>query len=62
MDQYEVRTGTAWHRFVILCLVAHASLVVMRHVARQEGVEKRGVPIPASARSWCRKCVDWCGQ
>ncbi len=47
MDQYEVRTWTAWHRFVTLCLVAHASLVVMRHVARQEEVEKRGVPILA---------------
>jgi len=47
MDQYEVRTWTAWHRFVTLCLVAHASLVVLRHVARQEEVEKRGVPIPA---------------
>lgn len=47
MDQYEVRTWTAWHRFVTLCLVAHAYLVVVRHTARQEEAEKRGVPIPA---------------
>ena len=30
MDQYEVRTWTAWHRFVTLCMVAHALLVVLR--------------------------------
>ncbi len=47
MDQYEVRTWTAWHRFVTLCLVTHASLVVMRHTAQREEAEKKGVPIPA---------------
>jgi SRSO17 transposase len=30
MDQYEVRTWTAWHRFVTLCMVAHTLLVVLR--------------------------------
>jgi SRSO17 transposase len=30
MDHYEVRTWTAWHRFVTLCMVAHALLVVLR--------------------------------
>jgi SRSO17 transposase len=30
MDQYEMRTWTAWHRFVTLCMVAHALLVVLR--------------------------------
>ncbi len=47
MDQYEVRTWTAWHRFVTLCLLAHASLVVVRHAARREEAEKKGAPIPA---------------
>jgi SRSO17 transposase len=30
LDQYEVRTWTAWHRFMTLCLLAHAALVVLR--------------------------------
>lgn len=30
LDQYEVRTWEAWHRFVTLCLLAHAALVVVR--------------------------------
>ncbi len=47
MDQYEVRTWTAWHRFVTLCLVAHAYLAVVRHAAcREEAIEK-GATIPA---------------
>lgn len=46
MDQYEVRTWTAWHRFVTLCLLAHAYLVVVRHAARCEEV-KRGALLPA---------------
>ncbi len=47
MDQYEVRTWTAWHRFVTLCLVAHAYLSVVRHAARQEETEEKGALIPA---------------
>jgi len=47
MDQYEVRTWTAWHRFVTLCLVAHAYLAVVRHAARREKVEEKGAMIPA---------------
>ncbi len=47
MDQYEVRTWTAWHRFVTLCLLAHASLVALRSVARQEETEEKGALIPA---------------
>jgi SRSO17 transposase len=47
MDQYEVRTWTAWHRFVTLCLLAHASLVVLRSVARQEEREEKGALLPA---------------
>jgi SRSO17 transposase len=47
MDQYEVRTWVAWHRCMTLCLLAHASLVVLRSVARQEETEEKGAPIPA---------------
>ncbi len=46
MDQYEVRTWTAWHRFVTLCLLAHAYLVVVRHAARHEEAAKKGGAIP----------------
>ena len=35
LDQYEVRTWEAWHRHATLCLLAHASLVVLRRAARQ---------------------------
>jgi SRSO17 transposase len=49
LDQYEVRTWDAWHRFVTLCLLAHASLVAMRLAACQHEAEeaKKGAPIPA---------------
>jgi SRSO17 transposase len=30
LDHYEVRTWEAWHRFITLCLLAHALLVVLR--------------------------------
>jgi SRSO17 transposase len=46
MDQYEVRTWTAWYRFITLCLLAHAYLVVVRHAARCEDAEK-GALLPA---------------
>jgi len=46
MDQYEVRTWMAWHRFVTLCLVAHAFLIVMRHAARREETVEKGAVIP----------------
>jgi SRSO17 transposase len=42
MDQYEVRTWTAWHRFTTLCLLAHAFLIVARHDARNEEAGKKG--------------------
>jgi SRSO17 transposase len=38
LDQYEVRTWAAWHRFITLCLLAHAYLVVLRLAAQQEEV------------------------
>ena len=41
LDEYEVRTWTAWYRFITLALLAHAFLVVMRiQVQAQE--QKRG--------------------
>jgi SRSO17 transposase len=36
LDHYEVRTWTAWHRFITLCLPAHADLVVLRRTVHQE--------------------------
>jgi SRSO17 transposase len=47
MDQYEVRTWTAWHRFVTLCLLAHAYLVVVRHAARDDEAAEKGALLPA---------------
>ena len=47
LDQYEVRTWTAWHRFITLCLLAHAYLVVLRLAADQEEtVAERGDRLP----------------
>ena len=50
LDQYEVRTWPAWHRFVTLCLLAHAYLAVLRLAARQEeaaeALSKKGALIP----------------
>jgi len=42
MDHYEVRTWTAWHRFITLCLLAHAYLVVVRRDAQLEEVTQKG--------------------
>jgi len=47
LDQYEVRTWDAWHRFVTLCLLAHAGLVAMRLAANRHEAEERGAAIPA---------------
>ena len=48
LDQYEVRTWAAWHRFITLCLLAHAYLVVMRLAANQdESTPEKGEPAPA---------------
>lgn len=41
LDQYEVRTWTAWYRFITLALLAHALLVVMRLQA-QAHEQKKG--------------------
>jgi len=47
LDQYEVRTWDAWHRFVTLCLLAHAGLVVMRRAANRQAAQERGAAMPA---------------
>lgn len=48
LDQYEVQTWTAWRRFVTLCLLAHAYLVVTRLAARQEEEDaEKAEPVPA---------------
>jgi SRSO17 transposase len=47
LDQYEVRTWDAWHRFVTLCLLAHAGLVVMRLAANRHETQEKGAAIPA---------------
>lgn len=48
MDHYEVRTWEAWHRFITLCLLAHALLVVLRAQARfdEAGDGKKGMANP----------------
>jgi SRSO17 transposase len=47
MDHYEVRTWEAWHRFITLCLVAHAALAILRaHALAAESGSKRGRPHP----------------
>jgi SRSO17 transposase len=51
MDQYEVRTWTAWYRFVTLCMVAHALLVVLRaQVMNPEREAKKGIRQVRSCR------------
>ncbi|MDQ4002011.1 MAG: IS701 family transposase [Actinomycetota bacterium] len=48
LDHYEVRRWDAWHRYITLCLLAHAFLVVTRLAARDEETSgKRGISIPA---------------
>ena len=47
LDHYEVRRWDAWHRYVTLCLLAHAFLVVTRLAAHtQEAEGKKGILIP----------------
>ncbi len=45
LDQYEVRRWDAWHRYVTLCLLAHAFLAVTRFSAHtEENGSKGGLP------------------
>jgi SRSO17 transposase len=47
MDHYEVRKWGAWHRYVTLCLLAHAFVVLTCLAARNEEVaRKKGIPSP----------------
>lgn len=41
LDQYAVRSWTAWHRQITLCLLAHAALVVTCVVARRAEMAAR---------------------
>jgi SRSO17 transposase len=56
LDQYEVRTWTAWHRFITLCLLAHAALVVQRaramsqEASAHEATTPKGGPRRAASR------------
>lgn len=48
LDQYEVRTWAAWHRFITLCLLAHAYLAVTRATATaEEHTAEKGGPAPS---------------
>ena len=65
MDHYEVRRWGAWYRYVTLCLLAHAFLVVTRRAATMRKVaRKRGGPtwtvlipltVPEVRRRWCSR-------
>src|SRR5918995_2601265 len=47
LDHYDVRRWDAWHRHIILCLLAHAFLAVTRRTAvDEEGSRKEGISIP----------------
>lgn len=47
LDQYEVRRWEAWHRYITLCLLAHAFLAVTRSSAQaEENGSKGGLPTP----------------
>jgi SRSO17 transposase len=48
LDHYEVRTWTAWYRYITLALLAHAVLVVLRAQA-QAGEKKGSAPTKASS-------------
>jgi SRSO17 transposase len=54
LDQYEVvRRWDAWHRYVTLCLLAHAFLVVTRFFYAGDGEEadgKKGIWAPSPTR------------
>jgi SRSO17 transposase len=46
LDHYEVRKWEAWHRYVTLCLLAHAFLAVTRGATtKEEGSPKKGISI-----------------
>ena len=66
LDQYEVRSWTAWHRFITLCLLAHAALVVLRQRAlSNEATAQKGALRPTACHSPCLKsagCSSRCAN
>jgi hypothetical protein len=66
LDQYEVRTWTAWHRFMTLCLLAHALLVVVGlRAGAEEATAQKGDLQRTALRSPSPKCAAWswrCGS
>ena len=60
LDQYEVRTWTAWHRFMTLCLLAHAMLVLVRlRAGADEATAQKGGLHRTALRSPSLKCAAW---
>jgi hypothetical protein len=60
LDQYEVRTWTAWHRFITLGLLAHAMLVLVRlRAGAEETTAKKGDRPRTAVRSPSPKCAAW---
>jgi SRSO17 transposase len=58
LDQYEVRTWTAWHRFMTLCLLAHALLVTVRlRAVADEATAQKGDLHQTALRSPSPKCA-----
>jgi SRSO17 transposase len=51
LDHYEVRRWDAWHRYVTLCLLAHAFLVVTCLAARDEEATSKAAKKGISSRS-----------
>ncbi|RYZ18040.1 MAG: hypothetical protein EOO70_00080 [Myxococcaceae bacterium] len=49
LADYEVRTWSAWHRHMTLCLVAHVFLAAAAHhanLAPQEGLPPKALGLP----------------
>ncbi len=47
MEHYEVRRWEAWYRYITLCLLVHAFLVVTRlATSREDTGAKKGISIP----------------
>jgi SRSO17 transposase len=50
LDQYEVRSGTGWHRHITLSLLAHAYLTVVRARSIGKRPQKRKLPAKTPTR------------
>jgi len=64
LDHYEVRTWTAWHRFVTLALLAHALLVILRLYAHRDVASQQSRPaavelIPLTVPEVRRLLLTW---